>query len=81
MAIKKLRTQQMTKKQIDEFAREAAVMVGLRHPSIQVHEFYYNYWSIFDYLKIYGCVLVACQLVHCHRSMSKRKPQRNFEGS
>lgn len=34
MAIKKLKSQQMTKAQVDEFAKEAAVMVGLRHPNI-----------------------------------------------
>ena len=34
VAVKKLKKQSMTKKQLDEFAAEAAVMVGLRHPSI-----------------------------------------------
>jgi hypothetical protein len=34
VAVKKLKKQTMTKKQLDEFASEAAVMVGLRHPSI-----------------------------------------------
>jgi len=40
VAIKKLKSQQMTKVQIDEFAREAAVMVGLRHPRIFMFLFF-----------------------------------------
>ena len=34
VAIKKLKKQNLTKKQLDEFTQEASTMVGLRHPSI-----------------------------------------------
>lgn len=34
VAVKKLKQQNLTKKQLDEFASEASVMVGLRHPRI-----------------------------------------------
>lgn len=34
VAVKKLKAQKMTKAQLDEFAKESAVMIGLRHPII-----------------------------------------------
>eukprot|EP00026_Physarum_polycephalum_P001091 Phypoly_transcript_01092.p1 GENE.Phypoly_transcript_01092~~Phypoly_transcript_01092.p1 ORF type:complete len:1198 (+),score=219.95 Phypoly_transcript_01092:455-3595(+) len=34
VAIKKLKKQNLTKKQLEEFTNEAAIMVGLRHPNI-----------------------------------------------
>lgn len=42
VAVKKLKSQNMTKQQIDEFAKEAAIMVGLRHPSIHCCFLYKN---------------------------------------
>lgn len=36
VAIKKLKSQSMTKAQLEELAAESAVMVGLRHPSISL---------------------------------------------
>jgi serine/threonine protein kinase len=37
VAIKKLKQQNMSKKQLEEFTQEASVMVGLRHPSMHLY--------------------------------------------
>lgn len=46
VAIKKLKHQKMDKKQLQEFTQEAAIMVGLRHPSMS-----FCYFSLFVKMK------------------------------
>lgn len=37
VAVKKLKSKTMTKDQLEQFAKESAVMIGLRHPSIFIY--------------------------------------------
>lgn len=56
VAIKKLKKQNMDKKQIAEFSQEASTMVGLRHPSIYLFKLTQHNSLIFRiHPSLHGC--------------------------
>ena len=58
VAIKKLKKQNMGNQQLEDLAKEAMVMVGLRHPNIRSCFIYYILFNLcfFDSLNILCCL-------------------------
>lgn len=71
VAIKKLKKQNMGNQQLEDFAKEAMVMVGLRHPSILYVCVKQNTIDYRRYRVVHGCMSRAPRFVHCYRIHAK----------